>query len=340
MSVNKRVVALADLAAGQWGLFATAQARDLGFSAVQLTRLADDAVIERLRHGVYRIAGAPSTPQDQVRAAWLAIEPQKSVEERLKSERPAVVSHRSAARIHRLGDVEADVIEFTVQHRKQTRLADIRYHRALLSAHEWTLVDGLPTTTVLKTIEDLAADQLDGGHLASVIRDAVITDRVSSTDVAQILRPYAHKYGARLGDGEALLDRFLQQAGVPDSTRALTDRLRSPVPPGFAAALAKPWAAGLPDNGAIARAFPQIAAESPALRAAMNHLAETSSTQVFSDALRGLNEAASARIRGSVTGWQEADKEGSMSPRRSSTGAVAADDQDDDANYRPERSAR
>lgn len=247
MSVDNRVVALADIAEGQWGLFTTAQARHIGMSAVQLTRLANEGVIERLRHGVYRVAGVPPTPEEQVRAAWLAIEPDKAVHERLTAGRPAVVSHRSAARIHQLGDADADVIEFTIDHRKQTRLPDIKYRRAVLGTGQWTLVGGLPITTVLKTIEDLAADQLDGGHLALVIRDAVTTDRVSFVDVAQALRPFAHKYGARLADSEGLLDRFLKEVGVSQSTRALSERVQSPGSPGFAALLGTQGSVALND---------------------------------------------------------------------------------------------
>ncbi|MDH6681037.1 hypothetical protein M2284_005280 [Rhodococcus sp. LBL1] len=225
MSSGYRMVDLADLAAGQWGLFTTAQAKALGFSTQQIARLAARGMVERLRHGVYRISGAPSVPDEQLRASWLAIEPAIMAGERLGAEQPAVVSHRSAARVHGLGDVDADVMEFTTAGRKQSRLADVRYRQAVLDRSRWTLVDGLPVTTALATIEDLAADQLDGGHLAGVVRDAVTTGKADTDAVIAVLRPYAHTYGAPLGDGAWLLDRFLTEAGVPESTRALSRHL-------------------------------------------------------------------------------------------------------------------
>lgn len=225
MRSDYKILDLADLASGQWGLFTTAQARPLGFSTQRIARLADHGTIERLRHGVYRISGAPIVPHEQLRAAWLMIEPAVTAGERLDAEPPAAVSHRSAARLHGLGDLDADVMEFATAGRKQSRLADVRYRTARPGRGRWTLLDGLPVTTVLATIDDLAADHLDGGHLASVVRDAVTTNLVDTDAVIAVLRPYAHKYGAALGDGSGLLDRFLIEAGVPTSTLALSRHL-------------------------------------------------------------------------------------------------------------------
>jgi hypothetical protein len=123
--------------------------------------------------------------------------------------------------VHQLGDLDADRLEFTTSARKQTRDSQVRLHRRQLGAGEWTLVDGLPVTTVLATIGDLAAARLDGGHLAGVVRDAVTTHHVDLDEVAAVLSPHAHHYGAPLGQGGTLLTRMLEQAGVPESTLAV-----------------------------------------------------------------------------------------------------------------------
>lgn len=207
----------------QWGLVTTAQARTQGLSSQQLARLANSGVLERLRHGVYRVAGAPAQSHDDLRAAWLAFAPAQTVQERLADPNVEVVSHRSAAVVHQLGDLDADRLEFTMRARKQTRDPQIRVHRRRLGTgeREWTLVGGLPVTTVLATIRDLAAARLDGGHLAGVVRDAVTTHHVDVAEVAEVLSPYAHYYGAPLGQGAVLLQLMLEQAGVPESTRAV-----------------------------------------------------------------------------------------------------------------------
>src|ERR1035437_294889 len=213
--------AVGDLAMEQGGLTTTAQARNAGLSSQQLARLADTGVLERLRHGVYRVVGAPPNLNDDLPAAWLALAPARTAQERLADPDVEVVSHRSAAVVHQLGDLDADRLEFTTSARKQTRDSQVRFHRRRLGVGEWTLVDGLPVTTVLTTIGDLAAARLDGGHLAGVVRDAVTTHHVDLDEVVAVLSPHAHLYGVPLGQGGMLLTRMLEQAGVPESTLAV-----------------------------------------------------------------------------------------------------------------------
>jgi len=208
------VLDLADLAAEQWGLVTTSQARGLGVSAQTVARLTNQGALERLTHGVHRVAGTPPSPLDDLRAAWLALDPTRRASERLRDKDPIAVAYRSAAAIHELGDLEADRLEFISGARKQTRRPDIRLHRGQIGPGEWTIVEGLPVTSVLRTVADLAADHVDGGHLASVVRDALTRRQVDDQQLAATLRPHAHHYGVRMGDGEALLARFLQESGV------------------------------------------------------------------------------------------------------------------------------
>ncbi|WP_330257045.1 hypothetical protein OG874_22250 [Nocardia sp. NBC_00565] len=176
----------------------------------------------RLRYGVYRLAGVPDSPAEPIRAEWLALQPARTAGDRIGDEVPfGVVSHRSAADLQGLGDLDADYLEFTVPTRRGTRSPDVRFHRAVLTAADWTLVDGLPVTTPVRTIADLADARTDGGHLASVVRDALL--RGTSVDgIADALRPYAHRYGAPVDNGSALINHFIEQAGVPESSLALT----------------------------------------------------------------------------------------------------------------------
>ena len=211
-------VALAEISAEQWGLITTAQAAAVGISRKALGRFADRGVLERYGHGVYRVAGTPADPRDELRAAWLALDPARVAGIRLRDEIPAVVSHRSAAHLHQLGDLDADRHEFTLAGRRQTRRTDVRLHKATLSTADWVLVDGLPCTTEIRTIADLAVDRTDGGHLAGIVRDALTVRHVKIDHLAKALAPHAARYGAPAGDGEALLTRFLDEAGVPEVT--------------------------------------------------------------------------------------------------------------------------
>lgn len=217
---------VAGIAGEQWGLVTTAQAASVGASAQSMARWARDGVLVRVTHGVYKVAGSPYDSSDDLRAAWLMLDPKRTATERLAAEPiDAVVSHRSAARLHGLGDLDADLYEFTVEGRRQTRRRDVRIHsrKTQISRESWTLVAGTPVTTALTTIVDLAADHTDGGHLGGVVRDAVATAVVDIDNLSEALRPYAHRYGAPLGDGEAVLRRFLAEAGLPKTTELAAD---------------------------------------------------------------------------------------------------------------------
>lgn len=221
---------LAGLASEQWGLVTTAQAGGVGASTQTMARWANEGALTRLSHGVYKVAGSSYDPRDELRAAWLALDPGRLAAERLVSEPiDAVVSHSSAARVHRLGDMSADRHQFIVQGRKQTRRADVQIRRRSggIDPNSWRVVDGLPTTTVLTTIVDLATDHVDGGHLAGVVRDAIATSAVDLRELSTALRPFAHQYGGRLGDGDALIERFLDEAGIPQSMLDAADLLTS-----------------------------------------------------------------------------------------------------------------
>ncbi|WP_063915534.1 type IV toxin-antitoxin system AbiEi family antitoxin domain-containing protein [Nocardia salmonicida] len=220
---------LAKLAESQWGLLTTAQAATIDIDTKQLQRLVDHAMLIRLRHGVYRLVGVPESPVESIRAEWLALEPARTVGDRLSDDVPiGVVSHRSAADLHGLGDLDADYLEFTVPTRRGSRNPDVRFHRTLLTAGEWSLVDGLPVTTPTRTIGDLAFARTDGGHLASVVRDALMQG-ASADEIVRKLRPYAHRYGAPVDNGSALLNYFITQAGVPESSLALTAPVLEPL---------------------------------------------------------------------------------------------------------------
>jgi len=212
---------LADVAESQWGMVTTAQARAVGFTPQQVAALCRAGTVYRLRHGVYRLAGVAEDRWMELRAAWLALDPARLVGDRLVQGVPEVVSHRSAASLHGVGDLDADVGEFTVATRRQSRRRDTRFHLGELGRGDWTVIGGLPVTTVLVTIGDLAAARIDGGHLAGVVRDAVVTQHLDIGAVATVLRPYAHHYGAPLGDGLQLVEEFLAEAGVPTSTVAV-----------------------------------------------------------------------------------------------------------------------
>ena len=92
MERREAVDAVASLAEGQWGMFTTAQAEELGVSRVDVARLVSGQLARRLRHGVHIMAGAPSSPIEEIRAEWLATEPSRSAGARRDYPEPVIVS--------------------------------------------------------------------------------------------------------------------------------------------------------------------------------------------------------------------------------------------------------
>lgn len=275
---------LADLAAEQWGLVTAAQARGLGVSNQTAARLTERGTLERLAYGVYRVTGAPAGPLDELRAAWLAIEPSRRAGERVQDEVPVVVSHRAAAAaVYGYGDLDGDAYEFTTPRRRQSRRPDVRFHRADVDPGDWTVVDGLPVTTPERTIVDLAAARIDGGHLAGVVRDAITGYSVDEDELAARLRPYAHHYGAPLGDGAGMIQALLDQAGMPVSSQVASAAVR--------AALASGMSAGV-DTAGIAAAL--ALANKPAMESISRAVAEANApaTELLRRAIADANAPA------------------------------------------------
>ncbi|WCT05940.1 hypothetical protein [Rhodococcus qingshengii] len=92
----------------------------------------------------------------------------------------------------------------------------VRFHVATLDPTHWSQLDGLPVTTTARTIVDLASSRTDGGHLAGVVWDALRTDQVSRGQLESDLRPFAHLYGAPLGDGAGLIAALIDHVVPSD----------------------------------------------------------------------------------------------------------------------------
>lgn len=207
--------------ASQWGLITAAQARSLGIERLWLSRMSARGMLQRIRHGVYALPSAQYGPLQDLRAAWLATEASLPAEDRFEAGDPVVVSHASAAGVHHLGEVIAARHEFSSPTRRQTTQKDLRFHRCAVPARDLTWVDGLPVTSVARTVGDLAANVMDADHLATVVRDAVETHHVPLGDLAERLFPHLDAYGAVSGMG--LVHSLLEHAGYdPENDPAVT----------------------------------------------------------------------------------------------------------------------
>ncbi len=215
MKLDMSLRVLAEVAESQWGLVTSAQAAARGVPYMNLTRLAESGDLVRVAHGVYRDAGAPGGQHEELRAAWLATDPEKLAYQRL-NERPvnAVVSGESAARLHGIGDLRGMRSEFTTPTRRQTQRADVRYRTRVLPDGDVAVREGLPVTTVERTIADLVEGRQDLSIVAGALRDAARQSRLNVDRLTDLLSPLAARNGHLKADGEAVLQDLLRSAGI------------------------------------------------------------------------------------------------------------------------------
>lgn len=202
---------LGAIAERRWGLVTTAQAEDAGVSRKQLVRMASSGAMERVAHGVYRMAGAPPQDHEAIYASWLALggatAPRTDT-----GVAPIVAAGITAAVVHEIGDFFLDGFDFIVPSRKGTRRSGVRLRIRQLTSGEVLPVEGLPTLTVERTIADLVDLGTDLSLVAGAVRDAVRADKlVMPQRLASHLSSIAVRHKS---DGRTLANELFEVAGV------------------------------------------------------------------------------------------------------------------------------
>ncbi|MYS13915.1 hypothetical protein GTW73_08135 [Streptomyces sp. SID4982] len=212
---TEQLAVIAEVAAGQWGMITTAQAKEVGVGAVQLLRLTEAGLLESVSRGVYVVTAAGMPRHQDIKAAWLRLMPKEFAWDRPAGHLDSgVVSHASACLLHELGDIPAPEVEISVPRRRTTTEPFVRLRTAVLEGDEVTVVDGLPVTTPLRTIADLLRAKADGGHVGGVVAEAERRGLVDLDVLGDRVRPYARKYGLKAtATGRDLVDHLVAQAG-------------------------------------------------------------------------------------------------------------------------------
>ena len=139
---------LFDIATEQAGYFTTAQARDCGFSSPLLSHHAKSGRFVRVARGLYRFRDYPSSPREEILAAWLRLAPE------------AVVSHESALELLGLSEIIPNLIHVSVPRarRKLARRPGVALHTTTrpLDGAEMVVRSGMRLTGPARTIADVA----------------------------------------------------------------------------------------------------------------------------------------------------------------------------------------
>lgn len=163
--------ALFTIAEGQAGYFTTAQAGEAGYSRQLVAHHAAAGNFKRVSQGVYRMARYPGTPREDLYIAWLRAGPD------------AVVSHDSALDVYGLSDVMPSEIHLTLPRTSSRRRTGIRMHTTSLDPAEVTSRDGLPITTVARTIVDVIRAGTSAEHVGQAIDEALTRGMVTEKEL-------------------------------------------------------------------------------------------------------------------------------------------------------------
>ena len=151
------------------GLLASKDARALGIQDSVLVRLAQRGRLERTSRGVYRIAHFPADRLAQYREAVLWAQASQGPER-------VALSHETALMLYGISDVNPSRVHLTVPESARMRRVHpkwIAIHRANLTTEDILLHEGMPVTTVERSILDVLATTHRTEFARQAITDAV-----------------------------------------------------------------------------------------------------------------------------------------------------------------------
>lgn len=189
--------ALTELAKSHDGVVSRAQADALGVSPVQIQRWVDRERVERIGRRSLAFPGTPPTWRFSLRVALNDAGP------------GAVISHRSAAGMHRFDGFAEGPVEVLAIRRHRDRLVEGTLHSTFrLPTLDRCVVDELPCTSPARTIIDLAGS-VRREELENAVDSAIRSGGCSHAFLVKRLS----KLRYRGCDGVGLLDDILIDTG-------------------------------------------------------------------------------------------------------------------------------
>ncbi len=171
---------IAVLAESQHGVVSRGQLRQIGLHPSAIERRLAAGRLHAVRRGVYAVGHRVLSPAGRLTAAVLACGP------------GAVASHRAAAQ--HLGLGASTLCEVTVPVARNPR-PGIRLHVSQLADDEVEDHEGIPTTTVSRTIFDSAA-VVPRRRIEAMLNEAEYLGLTSPTSIPELLDRYPGRRGA------------------------------------------------------------------------------------------------------------------------------------------------
>jgi very-short-patch-repair endonuclease len=178
---------LAELAAQQYGVVTRGQLSELGLSAHGIAERVRAGRLHRLHRGVYAVGHSRLRREGHWLAAVLSCGP------------GAVLSHRCAAALLELRPSAASEIDVTVPTKSgRAKRSGIRVHRSRrLNSHEVSVCDGVPVTSVARTLLDLA-DVVTPQDLKRAIDEAEYRGKLDLAALIAIVEGNPGRRGGRV----------------------------------------------------------------------------------------------------------------------------------------------
>ena len=181
---RSRFVELVSLAEENDGLVTAGHAREAGFTDSVLTRLVQRGRIERTSRGVYRVPYLTPGRFSQYREAVLWARANRGPAQ-------VAISHATALAAYEISDVNPNSIHITVPRaarlRRQKPRGIVVHHEDLMT-EDITIHEGMPITTIARTVADL----LKSGERIDLIRQAISDARrggfIQASEARQLRR--------------------------------------------------------------------------------------------------------------------------------------------------------
>ena len=167
---------LFEVAENQQGYFTSTDAKSLGYNYPHQHFHVKKGNWIRVDHGIYRLKHFPAASHEDLIRWWLW------------TRKKGVISHETAAAVYELGDLLPPRVHLTVPAGFRKRpVKAIVLHKAKLEPSEIDRRDGLPITSPLRTIMDLAKARLDPERLSAVVKDAFRKGLIRSRELLDAL---------------------------------------------------------------------------------------------------------------------------------------------------------
>ncbi len=192
------------LAAGQHGAATRRQASECGLSANRVSRLVRQGLLDEAVPRVLRVGGSVPTWHQRLSVAVLACP-------------GSAASHRASARLARLDGFErVGVVEVSIRSSRRHRVPGVvAHHVGPFDPVDLTMIDGIPCTTVPRTLADLGAVVSD--DLVQRALTAARRRRIELIELRAVVDRLHRPGPSGTGALRRLLDRIPFEGRVPDS---------------------------------------------------------------------------------------------------------------------------